>query len=319
MSRSKPKASVHVAHDILAMPADATLRQWQERHALTQGFWLNSFCQQAFVHALQAPEDVRCTPAYVKRMCEWATHDLGQPTQRLRYPLCRDALAHSLLSPWFHQTPPPDMQNTLLSELLRTLGDPRYNHAGWLGVGREAMETASRWLTGRTMDAFFDILRHTDDDIGPYRRRFWEAYFHAGHILEAWIALGEQAVAALKTIDTAGELHYATILGKIAPNQCVLMLRMGNILFCDWSHQGRLRAIPVTNKQAPKLYQSEYELFQLRFPTPLDFNDGRMDDPGLLHHASALGGWQDQARQFMAQHLGIQLALSELMPSDTAH
>jgi hypothetical protein len=167
------------------------------------------------------------------------------------------------------------------------------------------------------MDAFFEILRHTEDDIGPYRRRFWEAYFHAGHILEAWIALGEQAVAELQKIDPAGELSYAKILGKIAPNQCVLMLRMGNILFCDWSHQGRLRAIPISSKQAPKLYQAEYELFQLRFPTPLDFNDGRLDDPGLLHFESALGGWQDTARHFIGQQLDIHLSLSDLMPSES--
>jgi len=309
---------VHVANDILGMPADKTLAQWQERHALTHGFWLNNFCKQAFVEALQAPEEVRSTLAYVKRMCEWAMHDMGQPTQRLRYPLCRDEFAYSLLSPWFERNPPQDVKHALLSQLLRTLGDPRHNHAGWLGVRREAIETASRWLTSRTMDAFFEILRHTEDDIGPYRRRFWEAYFHAGHILEAWIALGEQAVTELQKIDPTGELSYATILGKIAPNQCVLMMRMGNILFCDWSHQGRLRAISVTAKQAPKLYQSEYELFQLRFPTTLDFNDGQLDDPGLLHYESKLGGWQDTARQFIAQHLGIHLAPTDLMPSESS-
>lgn len=310
---------VHVANDLLGMPADKTLAQWQERHALTQGFWLNNFCQQAFVEALQAPEDIRSTIAYVKRMCEWAMHDAGLPTQRLRYPLCRDEFAYSLLSPWFDRNPPQDVKNVLLSELLRTLGDPRHNHAGWLGVRREAIETASRWLTSRTMDAFFEILRHTDDDIGPYRRRFWEAYFHAGHILEAWIALGEQAVEQLQKIDPAGELSYAKILGKIAPNQCVLMLRMGNLLFCDWSHQGRLRAISATAKQAPKLYQTQYELFQLRFPTPLDFNDGLLDDPGLLHLESQLGGWQDTARRFIASHLGIHLALTDLMPIESAN
>lgn len=307
---------VHVANDILGMPADKTLQQWQERHALTPSFWLNNFCKQAFLEALQAPVEIRSTLPYVRRMCEWAMHDAGTPMQRLRYPLCRDEFAYSVLSPWFNVNPPQDIKNALLSELLRTLGDPRHNHAGWLGVRQEAIETASRWLTSRTMDAFFEILRHTDDDIGPYRRRFWEAYFHAGHILEAWVALGEEAVAELEKIDPSGELSYAKILGKISPNQCVLMLRMGHILFCDWSHQGRLRAIAVNSRQAPKLYQSQYELFQLRFPTPLDFNEGRMDDPGLLHFDSKNGGWQEMARQFIGQHLDIHLPLTDLMPSE---
>lgn len=91
---------------------------------------------------------------------------------------------------------------------------------------------------------------------------------------------------------------------------------MGNVLFCDWSHQGRLRAVPVSSKQAPKLYQPEYELFQLRFPTTLDFNQGQMDDPGLVHFESKLGGWQEVARHFISQHVGIELPLTALMPSE---
>ena len=310
------QAPLRMAEDILRMPAHLKLTAWQERHTLTAHFWLNALSRHAFMAALQAPEALRRTRAYIQRMCEWALHDAGTPLQRFRYPICRDEFAYSLLSPWFHQQPPPDIQNLLLSELLRTLGDPRHNHAGWLGVRREAIDLASRWLTGRTLDAFFDILRHTDDEIGPYRRRFWEAYFHAGHIAEAWIALGESAVAALQKIDPAGELQYAKIVGQVAPQQCVLMLRIGHLLFCDWSHPGRLRAIASNSKQAPKLYQSTYELFQLRFPTPLDFNQGRFDDPGLMHVDSHLGAWQEVARSFIAQHTGITLALSDLMPSD---
>ena len=306
-----------VADDIVRMPDDKTLQDWQTRHGLTSGFWLNKFCQQAFLEALQAPEAVRRDKRYIQRMCAWAVHDAGTPKQRFRYPVCRDEFAYSLLSPWFETTPPPEIQNTLMSELLRTLGDPRHDHAGWLGVRREAMDTASRWLTGRTMDAFFEILQHTQDDIGPYRRRFWEAYFHAGHILDAWVALGEDAAKELQKIDVKGELHHAKILGKISPNQCVLMLRMGHILFCDWSHQGRLRAIDIHSRQAPKLYQAQYELFQLRFATLLDFNQGRLDDPGLLHLESELGGWQDTARDFISQHLGITLPLADLMPTES--
>jgi hypothetical protein len=249
-------------------------------------------------------------------MCEWAMHDAGTPMQRFRYPIWRDEFAYALLSPWFDTSPSQEIKNTLLTKLLSLLGDPRHNHAGWLGVRKEAIETASRWLTGRTMDAFFEILRHTDDDIGAYRRKFWEAYFHGGHILEAWIALGEEAAAALEKIDTQQELSYAKILGKIAPNQCVLMLRMGDILFCDWSHQGRLRAIPISNKQAPKLYAQAYELFQLRFPTPLDFNQGVLDDPGLLHLGSELGKWQETARDFISTQLGITIPLADLMPNN---
>jgi len=306
----------HVARDIAQLPAEVPLSTWQTHHGLTDAFWLNPFARTAFTHALQASEEERMQLPWITRLCEWALHDPGLPSQRFRYPLLRDEFAWALLSPWFDQNPPPEVQQRLLSELLRVLGDPRHDHAGWWGVRQEAIDTASRWLTARTLDAFFEILRHTEDDIGPWRRRFWEAYFHAGHILEAWIAVGEEAVRALARIDPQGELQYSRILGQIAPQQSVLMVRIGHILFCDWSHQGRLRAIASNSKQAPKLYQSTYELFQLRFPTPLDFNQGRLDDPGLLHTDSELGGWQSVAREFIAREVGVEVPLVELMPAD---
>ena len=314
----------HVAQDIQRLPAEVSLQVWQAQHALTSHFWLNPFARTAFTHALQASEEERMRLPWITRMCEWALHDPGLPTQRFRYPLLRDEFAWALLSPWFERTPPMEVQQRLLSELLRILGDPRHDHAGWLGVRKEAIDTASRWLNARTLDAFFEILRHTEDDIGPWRRRFWEAYFHAGHVHEAWIALGEEAAQALAEtvnahlLEETQRLQYARILGRIAPKQSVLMVRMGHVLFCDWSHQGRLRAIPANHKQAPKLYKREYELFELRFPTPLDFNQGRFDDPGLLHHDSALGGWQSVARDFIAQHLGVEVTLEALMPPDVA-
>jgi hypothetical protein len=299
------------------MPEERTLEQWQHYHAVTSSFWLNPFARQAFGEALQAPASLRQTLPYVRRMTQWALHDTGGLNQRFRYPVLRDEYAWALLSPWFEHQPPADIQQVLLSELVKTLGDPRHDHAGWLGVRREAIDLASRWLSARTMEAFFEILSHTQDDIGVYRRQFWQAYYNAGHITEAWIALGEEAAQALASIDTEHQLEYAKILGKISPNQCVLMIRMGDLLFCDWSHKGRLRAISIHAKQAPKLYQAQYELFELRFPTTLDFNGGLTDDPGLLHHDSARGGWQDQARQFIAQHLTINLPLIDLLPPHT--
>ena len=319
----------HVARDIAQLPAEVPLSTWQAHHGLTDAFWLNPFARTAFTHALQASEEERMQLPWITRLCEWALHDPGLPSQRFRYPLLRDEFAWALLSPWFDRTPPMAVQQRLLAELLRILGDPRHDHAGWLGVRKEAMDTASRWLNARTLDAFFEILRHTQDDIGPWRRRFWEAYFQAGHVQEAWIALGEEAAQTMTQAlsqsmqtpspeqsppDASTRLQYALIVGRIAPQQSVLMVRMGHLLFCDWTHQGRLRAISATHKQAPKLYKREYELFELRFPTALDFNQGRFDDPGLLHTDSELGGWQTVARDFIAQHLGIEMGLEALMP-----
>ena len=114
---------IQVANDLLTMPPERTLLQWQELHALTRGFWLNNFCRQAFAEALKAPEDVRSTLPYIERMCEWAMHDADTPTQRFRYPIWRDEFAYALLSPWFEKSPSQEIKNFLLTKLLSMLGD----------------------------------------------------------------------------------------------------------------------------------------------------------------------------------------------------
>ena len=53
------RGPTQVANDILGMPEDRSLSDWQHHHALANGFWLNPFAQQAFAQALQAPAEVR--------------------------------------------------------------------------------------------------------------------------------------------------------------------------------------------------------------------------------------------------------------------
>jgi len=44
------------------------------------------------------------------------------------------------------------------------------------------------------------VLEQTADDIWSYRQKFWMAYYSAGHIQEAWLALGYQAAWIAKRL-----------------------------------------------------------------------------------------------------------------------
>ena len=86
---------------------------------------------------------------------------------------------------------------------------------------------------------------------------------------------------------------------------------MSNIIFCEWSHSGRLRAGKEDAPTIPRLYENAYGGAELRFNS-MDFNDGLLDDPGLVHFSSSAGGWQERARNFIRKHLGHNLPLSEV-------
>jgi hypothetical protein len=124
-------------------------------------------------------------------------------------------------------------------------------------------------------------LQETADSIWQYRQKFWTAYFKAGHIDEAWVALGPDAAAVLKRLDDTKQLKYANLLGSES-SQSILLIRIGQIIFCEWSHNGRLRAQRMDSPVSPAMYKTYYDSESLRFQS-LDFNNGLTQDPGLVH------------------------------------
>ena len=86
---------------------------------------------------------------------------------------------------------------------------------------------------------------------------------------------------------------------------------MGGIIFCEWSHNGRLRAQKITSKVAPKLYLHTYDARDLRFDS-LDFNNGLNEEPGLVHFSSETSGWQRRARNFINNNAGVNVPLNEV-------
>jgi hypothetical protein len=86
---------------------------------------------------------------------------------------------------------------------------------------------------------------------------------------------------------------------------------MDNMVFCEWSHKGKLRAGIEHGPSIPQLYKSIYNADRLRFHS-MDFNDGQTQDPGLIHSHSDIGRWQDRARNFIKKHLGHNVPLSEV-------
>lgn len=283
-----------------------TLREWIQVHELWPSFGTSPFAEAAFNSFLQSSEDLRRSNDFINTIVEWSITDRGD----LRYSASRAKLAEALLLPWRFNQPNVLIQSRLIAFLLKHYGDPRIGKNLWHGVSAEAIRVLIGWINGRTLEAFFRILQETADSIWQYRQKFWTAYFKAGHIDEAWVALGPDAAAVLRRLDDTKQLKYANLLGSES-SQSILLIRIGQIIFCEWSHNGRLRAQRIDSPVSPAMYKAYYNSESLRFQS-LDFNDGLTQDPGLVHFSSQNGGWQDRARLFIQKQIGIRITQAEV-------
>jgi hypothetical protein len=184
----------------------------------------------------------------------------------------------------------------------------------WRGVDQAAVNLLLNWLTGDTLRAFMRILEQTADDIWRYRRTFWMAFYEAGYVEEAWLALGTDAARLAERLKgEARGVGYGRLEVGIQPNHSVLLLRIGSLVFSEWSHNGSLRAFRVNDRGAPTLYQKTYNGRELRDAVSLDFHNGENERPQLTHAASDRGTWQRKARDFIKRQTGVFLRDGDIL------
>lgn len=294
-----------IAKSIQASKKD--IRTWVANNELWPSFLSTPFAEASFHAYLNVTDDIKRSIEFINTTLDWAV----ESPKNLRYSSSRARLADALLLPWRNGQPSDQVKSKLIAFLINYYDDPRIKKNLWQGVSAESIQVLISWINGRTLDAFFRILEATADSIWQYRQKFWNAYFKQGHIDEVWVALGSDAANYLRRLDETKQLKYANLLGVTDATQSVLLIRIGQIVFCEWSHNGRLRAQRVDAQYAPKMYESYYYADNLRF-TSLDFNNKQTQDPGLVHFSSQTGGWQDRARLFIQKNIGLKMSLKEV-------
>ncbi|BCX16673.1 MAG: hypothetical protein KatS3mg117_0355 [Geminicoccaceae bacterium] len=232
---------------------------------------------------------------------------------RLRFDTRRAELASGLLAAWLDGPPPAEpLQRRVQHFLLDRLGDPRLRPARWSGVDPRATALFRSWLARASLRAFFEIIREFAlDHQWRYRERFWMACLERGAIADAWLALARDVRRAARTVeDLRGA--FGELSGGVDPRHAVILMRIGDLVFCEWSHNGRLRAWPVSWPRAPKLGRSHYSGDELKSDS-LVFPDGGLRD-GLVHGGAESGRWQARAAQFLRERVGLDLYPRDYMP-----
>jgi hypothetical protein len=238
-------------------------------------------------------------------------------TLRFEEAEARGALANSLLTPWApgsRLSARGDVRSQVQSFLLTRLGDPRTRRANWLHVEESKIGVMRRWLSRASLKAFFDVVANHAHENFEYRRAFWNAYLEAEAIEDSWLALGANVHAEAQGIREL-QGSFARLRGA-SSNQSVLLIKVGPVIFSEWSHSGSLRAWPEDWKDAPRIGLPEYRRLDLTgkcLPFP-NGPDGAQQGKGLWHVGSENGRWQSVAADFIAGRCGVRLTQRHWMP-----
>lgn len=292
-----------VAQAILSAPNKGGIDGWFESIGLWPGFKSSALGIHIFGAALRLPTTTfRESPAIAQIMA-W-TRALGAKTLSIEL---KGQLANALLKPWLNSEPSEEIKRSVGDFCIQILGDPRFEGSSWAKVDPAAKALLLRWLTGRTLDAFFDVLRATADKIWEHRQRFWTSYYRNGSITEAWAVLGPDAKRYVqhRYSGSTADLSFGLLGGQYDQGQSVLLMRMGDLLFCEWSHNGKLRVAAIDSAEAPSMYQRYYDAADLRFDSMVFVGHNGVPHNGLSHVHSETRWWQTTAALFIQKKLGI--------------
>lgn len=247
---------------------------------------------------------------------ELATHFFA-PHGRLRldHPSCNGAMANGLVGAWIggRRVPSDRLRSEVLTFLRHHLGDPRLDHKQrWASASDETRQTVRGWLSKLSLDAFFGVVGQFAGNAGmgnqwAARKAFWTACLKAGHIRDSWLVLGDNVAGAVSdNVDLRGSYGR---LSNVDPNRSVLLIQIGDLIFSEWTYNGKLRAWKSDWKQAPKMFRARYDRSDvvgegLQFPAPQGRSDLAPSTADGLSHTSV---WQGRAAALLRRREGIVL------------
>lgn len=272
---------------------------------LWPGFVASRLGREVFKAGLNLPLINLKNELSILKLMDWNNNQLA-PVVKTDL---RIVFANAMLRDWVQVKPSDSIKNILIGFFLKDYGDPRFKghrQYQWEGVDSEAIATFLNWLTGDTLRGFMKLLQRTADDIWMYRQKFWMAYYEKGYIDEAWLALGNDAFRQAEQLQSDQKgMGYGRLESGATNNQSVMFLKIGDIIFTEWSHNGSLRANHENEARTPKLYQEKYQGAELRSVVSMDFHHGMNAHTSLVHSNSSGGTWQRKARFFISRHTGV--------------
>lgn len=240
---------------------------------------LMDFAHIAYVVRLEPHLTMR---AEIEQLLSWLKPDDQAVARSSGAP----AAIEALLGHWRTGNPLEADIDLITRSLVAFYGDPRVQQGGaWASVAPDCLAVILRWLTGKDIRFFMDVVSAVEDShMWEPRRRFWLKLHAQRRIDAAWVAFSpsgaEYARRLLKTGEARGVVSYGQqTAGYSRANTSLLILKCGNKIVVEGSHSYKVHIFREGHPRAPALYQRAYDCEQIRLV------------PGA-ESRSHLGDWQ---------------------------
>jgi hypothetical protein len=224
--------------------------------------------------------------AEIQRLIGWLRPDGGEA----RSSGSVEAI-EALLTPWKKRSPDVDLKRFLVDSLGSLYGDPRVKRGPpWGSVDEVSMQVVMRWLTGRSIEFFLDVVSSVEEShMWEPRRRFWLGLHEKGRIDEAWVAFSDPAVRKARQLRAQANNPEGIAFGRQngpRPSTSLLILRIGKCLLVEGSHSYKIHFFRASSQRGPKLFRQTYNCEVIR-KLP--------NETAIAHHS----GWQGRVMEMI--------------------
>lgn len=178
----------------------------------------------------------------------------------------------------------------------RRLGDPRFGNGRfiWDKVSIKSRETFLRWLVEDDLEIFFKVIKQTAvDRMWRYREKFWRAYLP--HISTTWIFLGSDAKRVARQLGDKNMGHGNLDGGT--NDQSVFVFQIGQYIFSEWSHNGKLRVHTM---------EMANDFFGLRWLSKRKITEKFIEGCEWIHYPNdGDKSWQRKVSDWLRKNCGI--------------
>lgn len=295
---------------IRLLPSSHSFNQHLKNAGLTGELQTGQFSYYAYNEWLALLQEKIQTSNNPLSLIEQALIDSVTTDNQFIFPSCKNAFLDALLIPFSSRAASEPIKQLLKSFVFYHFKDPRMDTSRWVNVSVKAKDVFLSWLVESTLQSFFKLLDFvsrsdsTADNQWKYRKAFWSAYLRKGFIDEAWLVLGPGAYENAHHFLSKDSQYGRFISGSgITAIHSSLIMRIGNLIITEWSHNGRYRLWQSFDSNAPKLYKPTY--------VRVNLVTGAMIEES--HAGSENGNWQNKLSNHIEYHSGINMSAHEYM------
>lgn len=178
---------------------------------------------------------------------------------------------NAILEPWLNHDPPPDVdKESIQKRLFSAYGDPSRRIGVWPRCSEKACGVMQKWVVGKRIRVFFDIVTETDrSHMWADRRQVWIDLHDQGYITEAWFAFSQAGVVAARQLATQRAdrslASFATNKSSSSEDRkkCLLLMKINGRWVVEGSHNFKTHVFPLESSTVQP-YQPTYTCDQFR-------------------------------------------------------